>query len=117
MKKKIFKTMIILSFLHYFAVVICGAVLGFTFVPVFSEYSFKAFLIISMYILYNYGCLIPLCIAFQLSVIFNIFIKKFNLSADMLKALSFISVFIAIVISVFLTILFVEFYENGAWIL
>ncbi len=119
MKSKIFKIIIVLSVIPYYAVVICGAILRFTAVSVFSEYSLSAFIIGCMYMLYffsNSVPLIPFCLAFHFNIIADIIVKKiiekFNISADVIKILYVIIAVFSVFGYIFIKTWFFEFYEN-----
>ncbi len=119
MKSKIFKIIIVLSVTPYYAVVICGAIVRFTVVSVFSEYSLSAFIIGCMYMLYffsNSVPLIPFCLAFHFNIIADIIVKKiiekFNISADVIKILYVIIAVFSVFGYIFIKTWFFEFYEN-----
>ncbi len=119
MKSKIFKMIIVLSVTPYYAVVICGAIVRFTAVSVFSEYSLSAFIIDCMYMLYffsNSVPLIPFCLAFHFNIIADIIVKKiiekFNISADVIKILYVIIAVFSVFGCIFIKTWFFEFYEN-----
>lgn len=119
MKSKIFKIIIILSVIPYYVVVMCGAVVRFTAVSVFSEYSLSAFIIGCMYMLYvfsNSFPLIPFCLAFHFNIIADIivkkFLEKFNVSADVIKILYVIIAVFSVMGCIFIKTWFFEFYEN-----
>lgn len=119
MKSKIFKMIIVLSVTPYYAVVICGAIVRFTAVSVFSEYSLSAFIIGRMYMLYffsNSVPLIPFCLAFHFNIIADIIVKKiiekFNISADVIKILYVIIAVFSVFGCIFIKTWFFEFYEN-----
>ncbi|MDE7364412.1 MAG: hypothetical protein K2N27_05950 [Ruminococcus sp.] len=102
MKKKVFKTALVLSVMPYCALFIAPAVLA---VRVASQYgffsSFSLYFLVTLLTLGAIFPVIPLSVAFHVSIIINLILKKLNTPK---KTATILSVVFAIAIFILLTV-------------
>lgn len=112
MKNKLKIILLIVSVLPYYAVIITGAVVRFTAVGLFSEYSFSAFRLGASYgllLLTKFVPAIPLCFGYQSYLLISFLLNKFGAGK---RSSAIISAVISVIIAAAVMIFFLRLFDG-----